>query len=192
MEAASTSSSTGLSPRNRCRHLYFHGGGWIGGSAKRSLIDILCAERAVGANCVVVAVNYRKAPEHQFPTGLNDCHAALGWIADNADKLGIRPDLITVGGSSAGANLAAALTLKIRDSGGPQIAFQLLEVPALDATRSLPSHRTHGTGYGLTESDMERLLDYYLPSREYRENPYVSPASRAGSVRPSAGPRHVR
>jgi len=156
-------------------HLYVHGGGWIGGSAKNVFTDILAQERAVGAGCVVVAVDYRKAPEHKFPAGLNDCHAALVWLAEHAHELGIQPDLITVGGGSAGANLAAALTLKARDEGGPRIAFQLLEVPCLDLTLSLPSHRANGTGYGLTTADSTRLADYYLPSRDVIGTPYVSP-----------------
>ncbi len=156
-------------------HLYIHGGGWVGGSAKQKFIDIVGQERAVGAGCVVIAVDYRKAPEHKYPTGLNDCYAALIWVAEHADELGIRPDLITVGGGSAGANLSAALALKARDEGGPRIAFQLLEVPALDATLSSASHRTNGTGYGLEETEIERLVDYYLPSRTLLDDPYVSP-----------------
>ncbi|PKV95515.1 MULTISPECIES: alpha/beta hydrolase [Amycolatopsis] len=156
-------------------HLYLHGGGWIGGSAKNPFIDILGQERAAGAGCVVIAVDYRKAPEHKYPTELNDCYAALLWTAEHAEEIGIRPDLITVGGGSAGANLAAALTLKVRDEGGPRIAFQLLEVPCVDLTGSLPSHRSNGTGYGLTTADITRLLDYYLPSPEEINAPYVSP-----------------
>jgi acetyl esterase len=156
-------------------HLYLHGGGWVGGTAKQKFVDIVSRERAVGACCVVIAVDYRKAPEHKYPTGLNDCYAALIWVAEHATELGIRPDRITVGGASAGANLAAALTLKARDERGPHITFQLLEAPALDATLSSPSHTTNGAGYGLEETEIDRLLDYYLPSRALRDDPYVSP-----------------
>lgn len=156
-------------------HLYIHGGGWVGGTAKQKFIDIVGQERAVGAGCVVIAVDYRKAPEHRFPSGLNDCYAALTWVAEHADEMGIRPDLITVGGGSAGANLAAALTLKTRDERGPQLAFQLLEVPAIDATCSSPSHHRNGIGYGLEEREIERLIDYYLPTRDLVGDPYVSP-----------------
>lgn len=156
-------------------HLYIHGGGWVAGSIKHKYIDIVGAERAVGADCVVVAVEYRKAPEHKFPTGLNDCYAALLWIADHADELGVRDDLITVGGGSAGANLAAALTLKVRDEGGPRIRYQILEVPALDMTGSSPSMERNATGYGLTANDAKRLAAYYLSTPEEARNPYASP-----------------
>ena len=156
-------------------HLYIHGGGWIGGSIKHKYIDIVGAERAVGADCVVVAVEYRKAPEHKFPTGLNDCYAALLWIADHADDLGVRNDVITVGGGSAGANLAAALTLKARDAGGPHISFQILEVPALDLTGSAASMERNANGYGLTADVANRCVAYYLPEPEAAHDPYASP-----------------
>jgi len=157
-------------------HLYFHGGGWIGGSIHTEITDITGEERAAGADCVVVNVEYRKAPEHQFPTGLNDCYAALLWVAEHADELGVRTDAITVGGGSAGANLAAALTLKVRDEGGPAIAFQLLEVPALDLTLQSPSIRRNGSGYGLDLHTLTTLIPLYLPNPDVDvTNPYVSP-----------------
>jgi acetyl esterase len=156
-------------------HLFLHGGGWVGGSALSKHVDGLSRERCVGASCVVVAVDYRKAPEHKFPAGLNDAQAALEWVVANAADLNIRPDLITVGGQSAGGNLAAALALKLRDEGGPQIALQLLEAPALDATLSLPSHETYGTGYGLHLVDVCRLVPLYLDDQDQVSNPYVSP-----------------
>lgn len=156
-------------------HLYIHGGGWIGGSIKTPYIDIVCTERAVLANCVVVAVEYRKAPEHKFPTGLNDCYAALLWIDEHADELGIRRDVITVGGGSAGANLAAAVALKSRDEAGPKLALQVLEVPALDLTLSAPSHERNATGYGLTAADARACVRYYLADPDDAHNPYASP-----------------
>lgn len=74
-------------------HLYIHGGGSIGGSIHDRLVDTLCRERCLGADRVLIAVNYRKAPEHRFPTGLNDCRTALRWVVEHADQLGIRADL---------------------------------------------------------------------------------------------------
>lgn len=156
-------------------HLYFHGGGWIGGTIHSVVIDILCRERAAGADCIVVAVDYRKAPELPFPTALNDSYAALLWVSENIDELGARAELITVGGGSAGANLAAALCLKARDENGPAIAFQLLEVPALDLTLSSPSVRRNATGYGLTEQTLRLCRRLYLPAESDATNPYASP-----------------
>lgn len=156
-------------------HLYLHGGGWIGGTIYSGIVDIQARERCAGADCVVVLAEYRKAPEHQYPTGLNDSYAALEWIAVHADDMNVRLDVITIGGGSAGANLAAAVTLKARDEGGPAIAMQLLEAPALDLTLRSPSMERFGTGYGLTAEAADRLLDYYLPSRDLSMHPYVSP-----------------
>jgi acetyl esterase len=161
-------------PGPHAAHIYLHGGGWSAGSIHQSFIDWLCRERCVGATCVVVAVNYRKAPEHKFPTGLNDCYAALLWLAEHAEELGVRPDLITVGGGSAGANLAAALTLKTRDEGGPRLAFQVLEVPAVDLTGG---HLTqeNASGYGLSANDLKIIFRDYLNSPDDARNPYASP-----------------
>ena len=156
-------------------HLYMHGGGWIQGTAKQKFIDIVSQERAVGASCVVVAVDYRKAPEHKFPAGLEDCYSALQWVVEHADELGVRTDVVTVGGGSAGANLAAALTLKARDENGPTIAFQLLEVPALDLAGNPPSREVNGVGYGLETADMAKIFALYLPSLDDARNPYASP-----------------
>lgn len=157
-------------------HLFLHGGGWVGGDISLNFVEAACRERAVGASCVVVAVNYRKSPEHQFPVPLNDCHAALTWAIEHAQEFNGRPDLVTIGGQSAGANLAAALCLKLRDQEGePTPALQLLEVPALDLTLSQPSTATYGTGYGLETREISQLLDLYLPDRELVHHPYASP-----------------
>jgi acetyl esterase len=156
-------------------HLYLHGGGWVVGSVDHAHIDITCRERCVGAQCVVVSVDYRKAPEHKFPIPLEDCYTALTWVVDNAAELGIDADRITVGGGSAGGNLAAALALKARDEGGPRIAFQLLEVPALDLTLALPAHQQYGAGYALSTWDMEFARQSYLTSLAEAAHPYASP-----------------
>jgi acetyl esterase len=156
-------------------HLYLHGGGWVIGSAHDRYVDITSRERCEGAGCVVVAVDYRKAPEHRFPTALEDAQAALEWVVANAADLGVRPDRITLGGQSAGANLIAGLALKLRDEQGPRIALQLLEAPALDLTLSLPSHETYGTGYALHLADVRRLGPLYLSDPDQATHPYASP-----------------
>jgi acetyl esterase len=155
-------------------HVYLHGGGWVEGSAFSRPTDITCRERAALAGCVVVAVDYRKAPEHRFPAGLNDCYAALGWVDKNVSELGVDPSRITIGGASAGANLAAATALKARDEGGPRISFVLLEAPALDFTFAQPSHELFASGYGLTRDVVEHCRQAYV-SPEQHTHPYASP-----------------
>jgi acetyl esterase len=115
-------------------HLALHGGGWWQGSIDDLISDAICRQRCAEAHVVVVAVDYRLAPEHPFPTGLNDAYAALIWLTEHAHRQGVDPNNISIGGSSAGGNLAAALAVKVRDNGGPLPVFQLLEVPALDLT----------------------------------------------------------
>ncbi|THF85487.1 alpha/beta hydrolase [Deinococcus sp. KSM4-11] len=155
-------------------HLFLHGGGWMAGTIHQKFIDAVCRERCVGADCVVVAVNYRKAPEHKFPIPLNDCAAALDWVVANASELNINSSCITISGQSAGANLAAALTLKTRDEGGPRLAFQVLEVPPTDLTKGHLRYEC-ASGYGLSLKDAELCVGAYLRSPEDASNPYASP-----------------
>jgi acetyl esterase len=115
-------------------HLELHGGGWWLGSIDEEVNEAICRYRCRHAGCVVVAVGYRLAPEHPFPTAIGDVYTALQWVSANAAELGIDPGLISIGGTSAGGNLAAAVTLRARDAGGPPLVFQLLDVPALDLT----------------------------------------------------------
>jgi acetyl esterase len=115
-------------------HVELHGGGWWLGSIDEYVNEAICSFRCAHAHCVIFAVEYRLAPEHPFPMAIDDVYAALRWIADHAPELGIDADAISIGGSSAGGNLAAAVTLRARDTAGPRLVFQLLEVPALDLT----------------------------------------------------------
>jgi len=115
-------------------HVELHGGGWWLGSIDEHVNEAICRYRCVHAHCVVFAVEYRLAPEHPFPAAVNDVYATLTWITGHATELGIDPGRLSVGGTSAGANLAAAATILARDRAGPQLPFQLLEVPALDLT----------------------------------------------------------
>ncbi len=163
-----------FTPGPHAAHLFLHGGGWMAGSIHQKFIDAVCRERCVGANCVVVAVNYRKAPEHKFPVPLNDCAAALDWVVTNADGLNIDPACVTISGQSAGANLAAGLTLKTRDEGGPRLVFQVLEVPATDLTKGHLRSEC-ASGYGLSLQDAELCVRAYLQTPEDADLPYASP-----------------
>lgn len=122
--------------------LWMHGGGMVLLSADGD--DFLCAMRALDHGCVVVSVDYRLAPETPAPGPVDDCFAALTWLASSADELGVDPARIMVGGASAGAGLAAGTTLRARDTGGPSLLAQLLIFPMLDHRNETPSsHAIH-------------------------------------------------
>lgn len=98
-------------------HVYFHGGGfWLG---TIDHFDNGCRAIAAGAGCVVASVGYRLAPEHRYPTAAEDCYTALGWVVANAEALRVDAGRVSVGGGSAGGNLAAVIPLMARDRGAP-------------------------------------------------------------------------
>ncbi|WP_316784248.1 alpha/beta hydrolase [Streptomyces sasae] len=110
--------------------LWIHGGGFCLGNVDS--VHLGAAQAALVASAVVVAVSYRLAPEHPFPAGLDDCWAALEWVAGHSDELGTDPARLAVAGGSSGGCLAAGLTLLARDRGGPALCFQHLSTPVLD------------------------------------------------------------
>ena len=117
--------------------LWLHGGGFVMGDCRMD--DPELARWSAEFGCVAVSVGYRLAPEHPYPAALEDAYAALRWVAANAGRLGVDPARTGVGGGSAGAGIAAALALLARDRGGPAIAFQYLDAPALDDRMATPS-----------------------------------------------------
>ena len=129
---------------------------------------------------MVVAVDYRLAPEHPFPAAPEDCYAATCWAADHAESLGARPGPITVGGDSAGGNLAAVVSLLAKARGGPDIALQLLIYPVTDHDFTLPSYRENGEGYLLSTETMAWFWDLYCPESQ-RDDWRASP-SKAESL----------
>jgi acetyl esterase len=153
-------------------HVFLHGGGWCVGDLDQR--DPRCRSIAAGAGCVVASVDYRMAPENAYPVPLEDCYAALAWLVAHAGEHGLDATRVSVGGESAGANLAAVVALLARDRGGPSLVFQWLDVPGTDLTLSQPSIDRLGTGYGLTKVAMERYIAAYLRDVEPTE-PYVSP-----------------
>lgn len=116
---------------------WIHGGGLMLGSVDMN--DGWCGDLVTELGIAVASVEYRLAPEHPYPTPLDDCYAGLAWTVDQADQLGVDPDRLAIGGASAGGGLAAALALLCRDRGGPSIGFQLLRYPMLDDRAQTPS-----------------------------------------------------
>ena len=140
--------------------VYFHGGGWVIGDLDTH--DSLCRHLANVARCVVVAVDYRLAPEHKFPAAVEDCFAATSWIAQEAAPLGIDRERLAVGGDSAGGNLAAVVSLVARDHGAPKLRCQALLYPAVECGMTHASHDRFAEGYLLTRPTMTWFYGHYL------------------------------
>lgn len=141
--------------------VFYHGGGFCLGDLDTH--DPVARAHAIGSGAIVVSVQYRLAPEHPFPAGVNDCFAALQWAAANAAELGGDPNRIAVAGDSAGGNLAAVTALLARDNGGPALRFQLLWYPTVTADLSLPSHTENATAPVLNRDVIDAFLSWYLP-----------------------------
>ena len=154
--------------------LWLHGGGWV--ICDLDSHDPMCRALAVSSACRVIAVHYRRAPEHPFPTPLEDCWNALRWVADQ------HPDTpLILGGDSAGGNMAAVCALRARDRGGPELAMQVLVYPVTDFSMSTPSYATYGTGPDtfLTTAEMEWFADHYIADVTARAQPDASPLRAA-------------
>jgi acetyl esterase len=143
--------------------LWFHGGGFVIGDLDTH--DSVCRLLANQADCMVVAVDYRLAPEFKFPAAVEDSHAALRWLALHAREIGADPSQIAVGGDSAGANLATVMAILARDEGHPKLAFQLLIYPCTAPEPETPSHRKFAEGYLLTRNNIVWFYKHYLRSQ---------------------------
>ena len=168
--------------------VYYHGGGWVVGDLASH--DYVCRALTNETGCVVVAVDYRLAPENKFPAAAEDCYAATQWAATNAAALGADAEHIAVGGDSAGGNLAAVVALMARDRGGPRIRHQMLIYPVTDAAMNTPSHEEFtADGMVLSKADMVWFWGHYLKSKNDGDNPYASPL-RAKDLR-NLPPAHI-
>jgi acetyl esterase len=155
--------------------MFFHGGGWVlGGLASH---DTLCRELASRAGVVLVAVDYRLAPEHPYPAGLDDCVAATRWVAGHAVELGADASGLAVAGDSSGASLAAGVALVARDTGDFAITFQALAYPALDPAMNTPSYAANADDAFLSRKEMESYWLLYLGegTRSSRAAPGLEP-----------------
>ena len=156
--------------------VWFHGGGWVVGTL--DTYDPLCRALAAAVPAVVVSVGYRLAPEHRWPAAVEDAYAATLWASRNAARLGGAQHRLAVAGDSAGGNLAAVVALGARDRGGPQVAFQLLVYPVLDAAAETASWREFADGFHLTAAGMRWYWSHYLGQADGTA-PDASPAQAA-------------
>ncbi len=139
--------------------VYLHGGGWVTGDLDTH--DGFCRRLAVRGNLCVVSVDYRRAPEHRFPAAADDSVAAFRWVCASAGRLGMDASRVGVAGDSAGGNLSMVVALRTRDDAARPAVAALL-YPALDATRSLPSHGIFAERHFLTRPMVEWYYDHYL------------------------------
>lgn len=158
--------------------LYLHGGGWSSGGL--DINDSFCRNLQNACKWTIISVDYRLAPEHKYPAGLLDCYAALEWIYNHSDELGIDKTQIAVLGESSGGNLAAALALYTRDKKGPKIVKQILNFPVLDLVQFYSHDYTESMvdpekQIILTKEAAERFINFYLASEEEAKKTYVSP-----------------
>jgi acetyl esterase len=154
-------------------HVLMHSGSFWSGSVET--IDPLARLYAARANCVVASVDYRLAPEHPWPTGIEDSYAALRWVVDQADELKVDTTRVSVGGVSAGGGMAVVVAMMARDRGGPTLIFQLLEIPVTDLTASQPSMTSYATGYLCTRAALLEGYAFYVPDPAQRSAAYASP-----------------
>ncbi len=154
--------------------VFFHGGGWVIGNLDTH--DAACRKLALEGELVLIAVDYRLAPEHKFPAAVEDAMTATAWIAANARQLGIDATRLSVGGDSAGGNLAAVVSIAARDGNGPAIAGQVLIYPAVDFAMTHPSHSEPETSILLTHSVIRWFSSHYLSSAADLHDWRASPA----------------
>lgn len=157
--------------------VFFHGGGWVVGNIDS--YTKVCSNMAKQTGHIVVSVDYRLAPEHKFPSGLQDCYAVTKELFSHAALFDVKPENITLIGDSAGGNLAAAVSLMARDLGDFQPVRQILIYPATDSDHSettpYKSVLENGTDYLLTTKRINDYMDLYISCEEDRSNPYLAP-----------------
>jgi acetyl esterase len=168
--------------------VFYHGGGFALGDLDTH--DPVARAHAVGAEAIVVSVDYRLAPEHPFPAGLDDCWAALQWVGEHAAELGGDPNRIAVAGDSAGGNLAAVMAQLARDNadkGGPRLAFQLLWYPTITADLSLPSFTENADAPILDRDVIDAFLSWYLPGGDIGDPKALPPTIAPSNAKNLSG-----
>lgn len=167
--------------------IFVHGGGFVMGDLHTH--DGICREVTLKGGCAVLAIDYRLAPEHPFPAGLDDVVATIRWAAGAGAELGVSAEQgIIILGDSAGGNLAAAAALTLRDAGESPLIAQVLIYPVLDYyTPARPSYIENASGYYLTRDDMIAFWDYYLTDPVQADDPRAAPlrAENLGGLPPA-------
>jgi acetyl esterase len=153
--------------------VYFHGGGWVLGDLESH--DSSTADMAGGSGCVIIAVDYRLAPEHKFPAAIDDGWAVVQAISRDPQRFGIDASRIAVGGDSAGGGIAAAMTLMARENGAIALSGQVLMYPALGGIGTLPSYEECFDAPLLSTEDMHSFHEHYFGSRDLPDDPLASP-----------------
>ena len=153
--------------------VYFHGGGWV--IANLDTYDASCRALTNAANCLVVSVAYRQAPESKFPAAAEDAYAATQWVMTNAAQIKGDPQRVAVGGESAGGNLAAVTCLMARDRKGKLPLHQMLVYPVTNYAFDTPSYQENANAKPLNQAMMKWFWRYYLRSAADGQNPYASP-----------------
>ena len=153
--------------------VFYHGGGYI--ACGISSHERLCSRLARMAECAVVSVDYRLAPEHVFPAAVEDAFTALKWVAHHGAEYGLDVKRLAIGGDSAGGTLATVSAIRARDSGGPALLHQLLIYPGTDVTGETESEKLYRSGYFLDSDFSELCLNAYIPNKADRAHPWVSP-----------------
>jgi len=154
--------------------VFFHGSGFV--LCSLDTHDGMCRNLCAGGGCVIASVDYRLAPEHKFPAGIDDCLHATRWAAAHAAELGADIRRIAVAGDSAGGNMAAVTALRTRDEGGPALCGQLLLYPVTDYhTPGTLSYEENAEGYGLTRDTMKWFWGHYLTDPLEGTHPHASP-----------------
>jgi len=153
--------------------VYFHGGGWVVGDLETH--DVVCRQIALQARAVVIAVDYRLAPEHPFPAAVEDAWSATTWVAAHAAELGIGAKRLAVGGDSAGGGLAAVVALMARDSSTLRLTLQVLVYPVTDLRAESASYSNYAEGYLLTRAAMQWYIAQYAPTPQAIEDWRASP-----------------
>lgn len=157
--------------------VHYHGGGWVYMNLETH--DAYCRVLSNRTGCAVLAVEYRKAPEHPYPVPLEDCYQALLWTVEQANTLGLDAGRMGVVGDSAGGNLAAAVALKARDSDGPALRVQILTYPAVDASMSKPSIEDNAAAPLLGRPQMAWFWNHYNSNDVDPTESYLSPLAAA-------------